>query len=90
MQDIGGLRAVVSSLKQVHLLRDSYNKSLSGRMFKHDLVGDYDYIINPKTSGYRSVHLVFRYRNDTVTDYNGMRVELQSQNALSAYLGDGS
>lgn len=46
-------------------------------MFKHDLVGDYDYIINPKTSGYRSVHLVFRYRNDTVTDYNGMRVELQ-------------
>lgn len=82
MQDIGGLRAVVSSLKHVSLLRDSYNKSLSGRMFKHELVGEYDYIIDPKTSGYRSVHLVFRYRNDTVTDYNGIRVELQIRTRL--------
>jgi len=77
MQDIGGLRTVVSNMGQVQLLRDSYQKSLEGIMFKHDMVAERDYIENPKDSGYRSVHLVFRYRNDRAPSYNGLLLELQ-------------
>lgn len=82
MQDIGGLRAVVDTLTQVQKLRDSYHKSLVGRMFKHQLVAERDYIGNPKDSGYRSVHLVFRYENDKVMAYNGLLLELQIRTRL--------
>lgn len=77
MQDIGGLRTVVSNLEQVQQLRDSYQKSLRGKMFKHDLVAERDYIERPKDSGYRSLHFVFRYKNDRMISYKGLLIELQ-------------
>jgi putative GTP pyrophosphokinase len=57
MQDIGGLRAVVSSMPRVRKLEDAYRNST----FKHRLVGFKDYINEPKPDGYRSVHLVYKY-----------------------------
>jgi len=73
MQDIGGLRAVVGDLDAVRRLERNYQKSI----FQHELVGQVDYIENPKESGYRSVHLVYRYRNSRAPAYDGLRVELQ-------------
>jgi ppGpp synthetase/RelA/SpoT-type nucleotidyltranferase len=73
MQDIGGLRAVVSSLKKARDLEQNYRNS----SFKHELVGQRDYIARPSPSGYRSVHLIYRYRNDRAPDYNGLLIELQ-------------
>jgi ppGpp synthetase/RelA/SpoT-type nucleotidyltranferase len=80
MQDIGGLRAVVSTLAQVKHLQDSYKT----KRLKHDLLGEKDYIENPKPSGYRSVHLVFRYQSDHPISqaYNGLAVELQIRTKL--------
>jgi len=59
MQDIGGLRAVVKDLEKVHALRDNYKSS----RFSHDLVGEKNYIESPKETGYRGIHLIYRYKN---------------------------
>ena len=73
MQDIGGLRAVVSSLKQVEALYKNYKET----PFQHELVSHHDYIHQPKKSGYRSVHLVYRYKNRFAPEYDGLLLELQ-------------
>ena len=73
MQDIGGLRAVVNNLTQVQLLYDNYKKT----RFQHQLISERNYIEKPKTSGYRSIHLVYRYNNVLVPKYNGLLIELQ-------------
>ncbi|MBW1616999.1 MAG: RelA/SpoT domain-containing protein [Deltaproteobacteria bacterium] len=81
MQDIGGLRAVVSDLKKVRNLENNYKNT----RFKHNLVSTKDYITYPKESGYRSIHLVYKYKNDNASEYNGMHIELQIRTKLQHY-----
>lgn len=78
MQDIGGLRAVVGTLAQVRQLQEDYKKS----RFTHSLVSEHDYIAAPKISGYRSIHLVYRYESKEAPQYNGLQVELQVRTRL--------
>ncbi len=78
MQDIGGLRAVVSTLNKVRQLESNYLQS----RFSHDLVSSIDYINNPKESGYRGVHLVYKYKNFRAPEYNGLLLELQIRTQL--------
>ncbi|MGE4049424.1 MAG: RelA/SpoT domain-containing protein [Piscinibacter sp.] len=73
MQDIGGLRAVVASTSQLAVLNESY---LSSKL-THELVSQYDYVRHPKPSGYRSIHLVYRYKGRNPTPYDGLQLELQ-------------
>lgn len=78
MQDIGGCRAVVNSVDDVFMLRKSYLQS----DIRHVFVNHKDYIAEPKASGYRGVHLVYRYRSDRNETYNGHLVEVQLRSAL--------
>lgn len=78
MQDFGGLRAVVGSIRKLRELEDNYKKS----RFKHELVSAKDYVLNPKPSGYRSIHLVYKYHNPKAPEYNGLFVELQIRTKL--------
>lgn len=78
MQDIGGLRSVVASLTNVKKLEQEYRES----QFKHELVKSKDYIAHPKADGYRSIHLVFRYKNPLATAYDGLLIELQIRTKL--------
>lgn len=78
MQDIGGLRAVVSNIVKARELRRAYRST----RFKHELISEKDYIAEPKEDGYRSIHLVFRYCNDRAPEYNGFAVELQIRSKL--------
>jgi RelA/SpoT family protein len=83
MQDIGGLRAIVDTVDQVNAARDVY-VSLSLK-FKHHLAAQDDYIETPKDSGYRGIHLVFRYDNPQTrlsTTYKGLQIELQFRTRL--------
>lgn len=80
MQDIGGLRAVVKDIRRVEKLRDSYIHP--GSSFKHELVSERNYIQAPKDSGYRSIHLVFRYKNSRNQVYDGLQIELQLRTRL--------
>lgn len=78
MQDIGGLRAVVSSVAKVKKLEEIYRTS----HLKHSLISSKNYLANPKSDGYRSVHLIYRYVNDLAPDYNGLSLELQIRTRL--------
>lgn len=78
MQDIGGLRAVVDSLAQVRKLEKLYtNNNLT-----HQLIDVDDYIENPKASGYRSLHLIYKYQNPLNGIYDGLCVEIQIRTKL--------
>jgi len=78
MQDIGGCRAVVADVPAVRNLRDLYVKS----HLKHRLVKEDDYISEPKRSGYRSVHRVYRYVSDRSATYNTLQIEVQMRSQL--------
>jgi hypothetical protein len=78
MQDIGGLRAVVANVESVRQLQEEYKKATFG----HNLKRERDYIAQPKPDGYRSVHLVFRYKNNRVPAYDGLWIELQIRTSL--------
>lgn len=73
MQDIGGLRAIVTNMRQVRALHARY----SDGTLTHKLIGIDDYIDHPKQSGYRSLHLIYRYKNPLVPKYDGLCLELQ-------------
>ena len=78
MQDIGGCRAVVSSVDQVDKLATIFK---SGRA-RHHLIKENDYVAEPKQSGYRSLHLVYAYQSDKKSTYNGMKIEIQLRSEL--------
>jgi hypothetical protein len=80
MQDIAGIRAIVSSMDDVNILVSKY---LDNKSFRHEFVQQYDYILNPRDSdGYRSHHLVYKYRNKNRPSYNGLRIEIQIRTKL--------
>lgn len=78
MQDIGGCRAVVGTVSSVDLLV----VISQGSWRKHELIEEYDYIQNPKSSGYRGVHLVYRYHSSRKDTHNGLRIEIQLRSQL--------
>lgn len=79
MQDIGGVRAILESINDVQKLKDDYLQC----KFAHELVNQYDYINEPRSSdGYRSIHLVYKYKNLLNPNYDGLRLELQIRTRL--------
>ncbi len=75
MQDIGGIRAILGTVKDVYEFADEYRKS---RRLAHELIDQKDYINDPRSEdGYRSLHLIYRYKNKLVPDYDGLKLELQ-------------
>ncbi len=80
MQDIGGLRAVLPTVPAAIGLADEYkgNSSLA-----HELVDKKDYVRAPRSEdGYRSIHLIYKYKNTGTPDYDGLRLELQIRSKL--------
>lgn len=79
MQDLGGCRVIVDSLDQVY---DSISK-YKGSRIRHVLKKENDYIQNPKSSGYRSYHMVYQFHSDTKDIYNkNMLIEIQFRTKL--------
>lgn len=79
MQDLGGCRFIVPSIDDVYKYANKYEKSRKRHIFKEK----YDYIQNPKKSGYRSLHMVYEYHSDTVDTYNkNMLIEIQYRTHL--------
>jgi RelA/SpoT family protein len=78
MQDIGGCRAVLSSVAAVDELVSYFKRSRT----RHRLVREYPYIREPKESGYRGVHLVYSYNSPRRATWNGLQVEIQIRSRL--------
>ncbi len=80
MQDIGGLRAVLGSVYDVYMLAEEYRKNTR---FKHELIDEKDYIHKSRSEdGYRSLHLIYKYKNKRNPAYDGLRLELQIRTKL--------
>lgn len=78
MQDIVGIRAIVGSMSKARDLESNYRKT----NFAHQLTYEKDYITHPKDSGYRSIHLVYKYSKNANIAYDGLSVELQIRTRL--------
>ena len=78
MQDIGGCRAVVRNLHEVQKIVDDFKSS----SIRHKLAHEDDYIQEPRDSGYRSRHLIYRYISDRNEIYNRLKVEIQIRTPL--------
>lgn len=79
MQDIGGCRAVLGTFDQVKKLEQIY---LSSR-WEHEELNHKDYIKYPKPSGYRSIHLKYKYKGlGDKSNYNGLKIEIQLRTNL--------
>jgi hypothetical protein len=78
MQDIGGCRAIVNSISDVYALAEMFGES----QMKHKLAHSDNYIAEPKESGYRGVHLVYRYFSDRNDTYNDLKIEVQIRSKL--------
>jgi ppGpp synthetase/RelA/SpoT-type nucleotidyltranferase len=76
MQGIGGCRAVLKSVQGVRRV-DDFLVRTSG--MKHTLAHRDDYIATPQTTGYRGIHLVYRYHSDDARHeaFNGLKIEMQ-------------
>ena len=67
MQDIGGCRAVFSTQAEVACVQERFMRNSARRNGADDTVRDY--VTNPRSSGYRGVHVWTRY--------DGRRIEVQ-------------
>lgn len=79
MQDLGGCRIIVDTIDDVYKAVDKYKSS----KIRHILKREYDYIQNPKESGYRSYHMVYQFHSDKKDTYNkNMLIEIQFRTVL--------
>ncbi len=79
MQDIAGCRAIVSDMKQVNDILNYYRSTAT---IDHELVKIDNYLIKPKKSGYRSVHLIYKYKGSSTDVFDDQLVEIQLRTHL--------
>ncbi|MGH7104731.1 MAG: RelA/SpoT domain-containing protein [Terriglobia bacterium] len=78
MDDIAGCRLIFPTIGELYTFREKVHAA----RFKHKRRNDvdkYDYMKNPKETGYRGVHDVYEYdvNSEHGKDYKGLFVELQ-------------
>lgn len=80
MQDVGGCRAVLPGVADLL----AANGDVDGGFQPHDLLRRYDYLAQPRASGYRGIHLVYAYRPPDAAEaaHAGLRVEVQLRSRL--------
>ena len=81
MQDIAGIRAILSSIRDVRNLEKDYRDN---KNFPHILhPRSKDYIQEPKErDGYRSIHLIYKYKNKKHSEWDNLWIELQIRTRL--------
>ena len=78
MQDIAGIRAIMPDL----ITSQSLRERLKGIGEEHKFKTYDNYIANPKKSGYRSIHLVYKYVSPLSVPLNGLMIEIQIRTEL--------
>lgn len=78
VQDIGGCRAVLSSVDAVRDVAKAYKS----RRTRSELAREDWYIDQPQKTGYRGVHLVYKYRGDRTRAWDNLKVEVQVRSRL--------
>lgn len=82
MQDLGGCRVVLPTIAEVYSFSELFKRS----RIRHEPKTPKDYIKNPKASGYRSLHLIYKFRTETpekeIFNKYPMLIELQFRTHL--------
>ena len=79
IQDLGGCRVILPTIDDVYRVK----RRLETSRIRHEPKTPKDYIQEPKSNtGYRSVHLIYKYKSDKIKDYNGLMVEIQIRTKL--------
>ncbi len=78
MDDVAGCRLIFENIEELEEFRESIHKAKFNHKRKNDS-DKYDYIENPKLSGYRGIHDVYEYnvRSAAGQAYKGLLIELQ-------------
>ena len=71
MQDIGGVRAVLDSIKEVRLVEHRLKRNRT-------VLGSDDYIKTPRSSGYRGIHVIVAYADHDST-IRAIEVQLRTR-----------
>lgn len=85
MQDVGGCRAVLRDMESLRELLEKYRESnAKNPKGRSEFLHSKDYIASPKADGYRSVHLIYRYRTTSPRRkvYEGLKIEIQVRTKL--------
>lgn len=88
MHDIGGCRAILGKVSQVEELVRIYERATSKNPTRGGIFHrKYDYIKEPKPTGYRGIHLVYKYHSDSkkLKIYNDLKIEIQIRSKLQHY-----
>lgn len=79
MQDLGGCRVIVPSITDAYDVAKKYKKSRA----RHILIKEDDYISTPKESGYRCIHMIYKFFSNSNNTYNNnMCIEIQIRTHL--------
>lgn len=79
VQDLGGCRVILPTVEDVYKVKERLETS----RIRHEPKTPKDYIQEPNPStGYRSVHLIYKYKSDKIKEYNGLMIEIQLRTKL--------
>jgi ppGpp synthetase/RelA/SpoT-type nucleotidyltranferase len=78
MDDVAGCRLIFEDLADLHAFREKFHKAKFKHRRRNDL-DKYDYIKNPKSTGYRGIHDVYEYdvNSEVGKPLTGLYVEIQ-------------
>ncbi|MBU5638851.1 RelA/SpoT domain-containing protein [Geomonas sp. Red69] len=78
MDDIAGCRLIFPTIDELNAFRSEFHKAKFNHKRRNE-VDKYDYIKNPKSTGYRGIHDVYEYDVNSTTGRNlrGLFVEIQ-------------
>ena len=81
MQDIGGCRAVMPTIADVNRLLETYNANPVTHLRNKEK--DKNYISEPRDTGYRGIHLKFKYTGKgRSVPWDGLKIEIQLRTLL--------
>ena len=78
MDDVAGCRLIFSDIEQLYYFRDTLSEARFNHVLKNE-PDKYDYIKNPKVTGYRGIHDIYAYDAKSIEGqkYKGLLIELQ-------------
>ena len=83
MDDVAGCRLIFRNVKELESFRAQFHKARFNHRRRND-IGKYDYINQPKTTGYRGIHDVYEYdvKSKVGKRLTGLYVEIQYRTLL--------
>ena len=78
MDDVAGCRLIFRNLKELNRFRAEFHTARFNHIMRND-PGKYDYISNPKKTGYRGIHDVYEYdvQSSSGKTLKGLYIEIQ-------------